>query len=142
MKNRDSYTFIDLFAGAGGLSEGLQKAGLVSLYASDIDELAIKTFKHNHPNVYSEVIDIHNINSNHIYNKSNVSEGGIDLVAGGPPCQGFSLAGPRLPDSPKNKLVLEFLRMVKTLRPKVFLFENVPGIVSMQKGAVVDALKD
>lgn len=138
MKNK--YTFIDLFAGAGGLSEGLSRAGLTPVYASDVDELAVKTFKHNHPNVLSEVIDIKDLSFEYIKQKVGLLGNDIDILAGGPPCQGFSLAGLRLPDSPKNKLVLEYLRLVKEVKPKVFLFENVPGIISMQNGAVVEAL--
>lgn len=137
---KNNYTFIDLFAGAGGLSEGLSKAGLTPVYASDIDELAMKTFKYNHPGVPCEVIDIKNLSLDYIKKKTGKLYKKIDVLVGGPPCQGFSLAGLRIPDSPKNKLVVEYLRMVKEIKPKIFLFENVPGIISMQDGNVVNAL--
>src|SRR5688572_10307639 len=104
------FTFIDLFAGAGGLSEGLSKAGMIPVYASDVDELAMTTFQYNHPLVPAEVIDIKNLTMKYLNKKLGLSGDQIDVVVGGPLCQGFSLAGLRLPDSSKNKLVLEFLR--------------------------------
>ena len=133
--------FIDLFCGAGGLSEGLTKAGMKAVYATDIDEQAIETFKFNHKDVTAEKTDIRNITGDRILELTKSKRGDIELVVGGPPCQGFSLAGLRIPESPKNKLVLEYLRVIREIEPRAFLFENVPGIMSMQNGAVVNALR-
>jgi DNA (cytosine-5)-methyltransferase 1 len=133
---------IDLFCGAGGLTEGLRLAGIKTRFACDFDLQAIETFKYNHPNVLAEQTDVKDIDAKYILGKTGLRKGDIQLVVGGPPCQGFSLAGPRLPDDPKNRLVLEFLRIVRELEPNFFIFENVPGLLSMQGGAVKAVLEN
>jgi DNA (cytosine-5)-methyltransferase 1 len=139
--DRKTPTSIDLFCGAGGLTEGLHIAGLNTLFAVDHDEQAIATYQWNHPLVKAVAADISNVRSEDVLSSANLRPGELDLLAGGPPCQGFSLAGPRLPDDPKNHLYLEFVRLAKELRPKAILMENVEGIQSMQGGRVVQALR-
>ncbi|WP_298910089.1 DNA cytosine methyltransferase [uncultured Aliiroseovarius sp.] len=131
---------IDLFSGAGGFTEGLRKAGYSTLLANDFDEMACKTFTHNHPNVPSICRDIAKLPVEEILERTGLSNGELDLVVGGPPCQGFSLAGRRMVDDPRNKMFLEFVRVVNGLKPKAFVFENVSGILTMQKGEVVRAI--
>lgn len=133
-------TVVDLFAGAGGLSEGLKKAGFNSILANEYDEMAATTFKHNHPSVPILVKDIRDLSVDEIFQITGKKEGEISLVCGGPPCQGFSLAGPRMADDPRNIMFKEFVRIVDGLKPSIFLFENVSGIMSMSGGAVLKAI--
>lgn len=139
-KHYQAPTVVDLFAGAGGLSEGLKKAGFVSILANEYDEMAATTFKHNHPNVPILVKDIRDLSVDEILQITEKAKGDISLVCGGPPCQGFSLAGPRVANDPRNIMFKEFVRVVNGLQPKIFLFENVAGIMSMSGGAVLKAI--
>ena len=147
MKNKSSASSprkkpraIDLFAGAGGLSEGLRRAGFQTIVANEADEMAAKTFHFNHPEVPLIIRDVREVNSDEILCAGGVKKGEVELVCGGPPCQGFSLAGQRLGADPRNSLFKEFVRIVKGVEPRLFLFENVPGITSMQSGRVLDAI--
>jgi len=132
-------TTVDLFCGAGGFSEGFSKSGGYSpKLAIDFDKQAIETFKYNHPKINAQCLDITKLITGDI--KTLVKNIDIDVIIGGPPCQGFSLAGKRLPDDPKNQLFKEYVRFVNILRPKIFVFENVVGLMSMQKGLVLEAI--
>lgn len=133
-------TVIDLFAGAGGMTEGLRKAGFRSILANEYDQMAALTFSHNHPKVPVIVKDVKELSVEEIIDASGIAIGELSLVAGGPPCQGFSLAGPRLDRDPRNQMFKEFVRIVDGLRPQSFLFENVPGILSMSKGMALRAI--
>lgn len=138
----DQMIAVDLFAGAGGLSEGLHRAGYRTAFAADFDEQAVGTYRHNHPDVQAKVADVAGLTARDVLDGSELGHGDIDLLAGGPPCQGFSLAGRRLPNDPKNRLFVQFLRLAQELQPKAILMENVPGIQSMQRGLVVDAIEN
>jgi len=134
------FTFrsIDLFAGAGGLSCGLKKAGFVPILANELIHQYANTYKLNHPDTQVVISDVRELCEIDLINKLNVREGDIDLVAGGPPCQGFSINAPiRSLDDDRNHLFKDFLRIVSALMPKAVLIENVPGIVSLGKGTVV-----
>jgi DNA (cytosine-5)-methyltransferase 1 len=133
-----SYNVIDLFSGCGGLSCGFLMAGYKVLLGIDSDEAALKTFKFNHPNAEIFSADINTIGKKDILEKVKSVE--IDVVIGGPPCQGFSLSGPRRFDDPRNKLYLSFMRIVGELKPKAFLIENVPGIMSLYGGEVKEQI--
>ena len=133
-------TVVDLFAGAGGMTEGLRKAGFHSVLANEYDLMAAETFAFNHPEVPVVVKDVKDLTVEEILERTNLEVGELSLVAGGPPCQGFSLAGPRLDGDPRNQMFKEFVRIVNGLRPEVFLFENVAGILSMSKGAALKAI--
>ncbi len=131
---------IDLFAGCGGFSLGFEKAKFNTVFALEIDEWASQTFKHNHPDVKLFTKDIKKIKN--IKNLIPVKQ--IDGIIGGPPCQGFSLSGDRDQKDPRNSLFMDFSRFVKTLKPKFFVMENVPGILSMKTGnneSVVQIIK-
>lgn len=113
-------TAIDLFAGAGGLSLGLQKAGWNVEAAFDYDEAAIGTHRVNFPGVEHHCIDVRRVDFRRF--------SGIDLVAGGPPCQPFSVSGKRLGSTDLRDMVPDFVRAVEEARPRAFLLENVAGL--------------
>ena len=133
-------TAIDLFAGAGGMTEGLRKAGFKSILANEYDDMAGLTFTTNHPKVPLIIRDIKNLSVEEILETTNIKPGELSLISGGPPCQGFSLAGPRFDGDPRNQMFKEFVRIVDGLKPEVFLFENVSGILSMSGGTVLKAI--
>jgi DNA (cytosine-5)-methyltransferase 1 len=135
------FTYIDLFSGCGGFSLGLEWAGLECLAALDFDESAIETFRRNHPNVaHALVRDLTKFRPESL--DSLIAPQRVDLIVGGPPCQGFSKArqvdganhGDRLVQDPRRDLYKEFLRYVKYYQPKVFIMENVPGLRSAVGG--------
>lgn len=132
---------VDLFAGAGGLSCGLEMAGFHTLFASDIHPIYCDTYQHNHPNTYVYRKDIRDLPAEEVASITCLQPGVLDLLAGGPPCQGFSINAPiRTMDDRRNHLFLEFMRIAAFLMPKFILIENVPGIVSMDNGGVVAAI--
>ena len=136
-----SLTSIDLFAGAGGLSCGLEMAGFTPLFASDIHPIYCNTYQYNHPHTYVYRKDIRDLPAEEIARITNLAEGELDLLSGGPPCQGFSINAPiRTMKDQRNHLFLEFTRIAAYLMPKFILIENVPGIVSMDNGGVVAAI--
>ena len=137
-----NYTVIDLFAGAGGMSEGFCQEGFKILAANEILECAADTFKHNHPNTKMLVGDIQEIDPKEFLKKFNIEKSKIDLVIGGPPCQGFSMANrQRLVDDSRNKLYKYFLNFVKEANPKFFIMENVKGILSKVPEIIEDFKK-
>ncbi|HZW24505.1 MAG TPA: DNA cytosine methyltransferase [Gallionella sp.] len=123
-----SITYLDLFSGAGGFSLGLELAGLAPIGAIEFDRFACQTYRHNFPHTPLIEGDIRSITKSQILNKY----GGVDVIVGGPPCQGFSVAGPsqygKIDD--RNSLIFEVLRFVKILRPRMFVVENVKGLLS------------
>lgn len=131
------YSVIDLFSGAGGLSLGFERAGFDVLLGIDNDPKALETFEKNH--IGAKVIcgDITKISySDDI--KSVLGDREIDVIIGGPPCQGMSLSGPRQFEDPRNKLYLSYIRLVDEIKPKAFVIENVPGLVSLFGGQIKD----
>ena len=136
---------IDLFAGCGGLSLGFIQNGFEVTKAVEFDADIAKTYSENHPQTNIIVDDIANIdNDRHFF------EGEADIVVGGCPCQGFSTAGARIRkdfiEDPRNYLFKHFLNIVKTVKPKIFIMENVKGMMTMQKGEIfreiITALSD
>ena len=123
---------VDLFSGCGGLSLGLRKAGFGVLAAVDSDPLANETYRANHPETLLIEEDISQISASGFMRRVGLERGQLDLLAGCPPCQGFSairtLNGQRKLREPMNDLVFEFLRFVRVLRPKSIMMENVPGL--------------
>ena len=134
------HTMIDLFAGAGGLSCGLEQAGFHPVLANELVEQFAHTYQVNHAHTKVIIGDVRNVDEKEI-GKLVAEHGEIDLIAGGPPCQGFSVNAPiRSLDDPRNQLFKEYLRIVAEVRPKAVLIENVPGIVSLGKGTVVEQI--
>lgn len=134
-------TCIDLFAGAGGLSTGLEWAGFDVLFANEIMEAYAKSLALNHPKSQVCVNDIRSIDAKDIRKSLGLDVGQLDLIAGGPPCQGFSINAPvRSNDDHRNHLFLNYLGFVQEFLPKVVLIENVPGMVSYEGGGTVNAI--
>ena len=124
---------LDLFSGCGGLSYGLAQAGFEIVAGVDDWADSLVTFERNHKGARSALIDLGNFDPKDI---EKISGPNIDVVVGGPPCQGFSISGKRNPDDPRNKLYIGFVEVVKHYRPKAFILENVPNLVSMAGGNV------
>ena len=121
-------TVISLFAGGGGSSLGYHQAGFKELLAIDFDDNAVKTFEANFDTPIWKR-DIRKVTSGEILKFSGLKKGELDLLDGSPPCQGFSTAGKRILVDKRNELYAEFLRLVNELQPKVFVMENVKGLV-------------
>jgi DNA (cytosine-5)-methyltransferase 1 len=139
--SNQQFTCVDLFAGAGGLSCGLSMSGFRHLFASEIHSTYAETYKFNHPHTPCHVEDIRCLNTRTIKKLTGLKSGELDLLAGGPPCQGFSINAPiRSKADRRNHLFLEFVRIAKALNPKFVLIENVPGIVSFDQGGTVKAI--
>lgn len=132
---------VDLFAGAGGLSCGLDMAGFHPILANELVEQYANTYMHNFQNTEVVVGDIREVCDQNIKSKLGLKSGELDLLAGGPPCQGFSVNAPiRSLNDSRNHLFKDFLRVAAALEPKAILIENVPGIVQLGKGTVVDQI--
>ncbi len=136
---------IDLFCGAGGISEGLIQAGFHIIFSNELNKDAALTYSERHKqlgliqgkNTWLEVSDIKNISGNFIRNKiKNLTDfikvEEVDLVFGGPPCQGFSRAGRQNEEDERNFLFKEYLRIISDIKPKYLVFENVPGILDIK----------
>ena len=122
------FTFIDLFSGAGGLSCGFEKAGLTCLAGIDFLKPAIETFKKNHKNAIGIDGDIRKILIKDF--KKKIKNQKVNIICGGPPCQGFSTIGPGDAKDSRNHLFLEFVRFVKELKPEIIVLENVTGLLA------------
>ena len=132
---------IDLFCGAGGITEGFRQAGYSCRYANDCMPEAIETFQHNHPNVWADDRNIEDVDPTEIRTKLSIIKGDLDVLVGGPPCQGFSINAPeRFLKDPRNKLFKDYVRFLEEFEPKTFLFENVPGLMSLGDGKVLDRI--
>jgi DNA (cytosine-5)-methyltransferase 1 len=130
-------TSIDLFCGAGGISEGFRAVGFECLYANDSNKAAIQTFKANHPKTWSDSHSIENVDAAAVRRKLKLRKGELTVLVGGPPCQGFSINAPgRFLEDPRNALFKHYMRFLDEFRPRVFLFENVPGMLSLGDGQV------
>jgi len=130
---------IDLFCGAGGLSKGFMDAGYDIVVGCDNDADALNTFELNHKGAVALNADL---SKQETIDKIREIAGNrpIDVVIAGPPCQGFSVTGPRNFDDPRNKLYLAVIELVKQYKPKGFIIENVPGMATMYKGLVKDEI--
>lgn len=128
---KKQFTAIDLFCGCGGLSLGLERAGFTIRAAVEVDPIAAETYKKNHPNTVLIHSDIRKVSPEEIQRAVNLDSRSLDLLAGCPPCQGFSrITSKNRPhrQDPRNDLIFDFLKLAKRLRPKTILMENVPGL--------------
>lgn len=139
LSQNPKYTLVDLFSGSGGMSLGFVQEEFEIAFANDIDDSCIKTYIHNHPSTpHKHVImdDIDNIIEN-ITDFTRFKD--VDVVIGGPPCQGFSMANrQRIKDDPRNKLYKYFIEAVSNLQPRVFVMENVKGMLNVASQVVED----
>ena len=137
----NAFTSIDLFSGCGGLTKGFSMVGIRSIFASDIDENAAKTFCRNFPDtpfLCKSITDIEKEEVDELLDGKKP-----DIIIGGPPCQGFSLANKRrnkIKDDPRNKLFYGFVKFINWYSPKAFVMENVKGLLSMQNGEVIKTI--
>jgi DNA (cytosine-5)-methyltransferase 1 len=131
---------IDLFAGCGGLSLGFLKGGFTVEKAVEFDPVIANTYKMNHPNIDLIVDDIKNVDISKVFKR-----GEADVIVGGPPCQGFSMAGARIRQGfigdPRNYLFKHYFNIVKVVKPKVFVMENVKGLLTMENGKIIEEIK-
>ena len=130
-------TAVDLFSGCGGLTLGVRQAGFNVIGAVEIDSLAVKTYKSNHPRVKIWEKDIRKLSGSEIRRVLKLKKGQLDLLAGCPPCQGFSSIrthnGKNIIHDDRNDLVFDYLRLVKDLRPKAVMMENVPALAENRR---------
>ena len=131
-----TYKLLDLFCGAGGLSLGFERRNFKVVKAIDFAKHAIATYNFNRDDKVAEVKDVKEIDEEYISNL-----GQIDGIIGGPPCQGFSTAGDRIIDDERNVLYREYFKILEMVNPKFFLIENVTGILTFKKGAIVADIK-
>lgn len=132
------YTFIDLFSGCGGLSLGFEIAGYQSLLAIDNWQDALDTYKYNNPNARTLCADLSKINPEDVKREYNIDR--VSVIIGGPPCQGFSIAGKRIIDDERNKMYKSFVGFVRCFMPDAFVMENVPNILSIGSGTVKESI--
>ena len=123
---------ISLFTGAGGLDIGFKEAGFTEIFASDIMPESKESYNHNYPNVPYLLKDICQVTIEDI--RKSIGKKRIDVIIGGPPCQGFSNMGNKNSADPRNLLFENYVRIVDALKPKCFLFENVKGLYTMFEG--------
>lgn len=124
--------FVSLFTGAGGLDIGFKEAGFKALFASDIMPQARDSYNSNYPNDIYVLEDIRKLSISQI--KSYIGNESIDVIIGGPPCQGFSNMGNKNSADPRNLLFESYVKIVDALKPKCFVFENVKGLCTMFEG--------
>lgn len=141
MERRSDLTTCDLFAGAGGLSLGFHMAGYRPLFFNDFNSQAGKSFKTNFAEVPSFVGPVQELPTRKILDEAGLDVGDLDVLIGGPPCQGFSINAPvRSREDPRNHLFLHFVRILEDLSPKLFVMENVPGLVSLDRGETLKSV--
>ncbi|WP_392352654.1 DNA cytosine methyltransferase [Pseudoalteromonas rhizosphaerae] len=143
---------VSLFTGGGGLDLGLEAAGFKTIFATDIDEHSCLTLNQNKQkskekgrdlfeNAFIHRADINDLTSEFIFQSANIKKGELDLLAGGPPCQAFSVFGKRQgKKDPRGMLAYEYLRLLKNIAPKCFVFENVYGLLTIDNGDVFSEL--
>ena len=133
------YNVVDLFCGCGGLSKGFENAGFNIILGVDNDSSTLNTFENNHKG--SKVLN-GDLSAPETFEIIETLLKGqtVDVVVGGPPCQGFSLSGPRNFEDDRNKLYLAMINAVKRLSPKTFVLENVPGMGTLYNGAIKEEI--
>ncbi len=129
-----SNTVISLFSGAGGCSLGFEQSGYKILFATDFDKAASDTYSANFKGTHFIKEDINHLDFSSVLSACGISPGELDILIGGPPCQGFSTAGLRFWDDPRNNLLKSYVDALKTLKPKWFLMENVEGLLTAKNG--------
>lgn len=138
-----TYNVVDLFSGAGGLSRGFMDAGFNIVLGVDFDDAALKTFKENHGYAEAMKLDLfEHKNIERIYDYLKQRDINLDVLVGGPPCQGFSLAGKREEFDKRNILYSAMVKTAKRLKPKVVVLENVPGMLTLYDGAGAKRVKE
>lgn len=128
---------VSLFSGAGGLDKGLELAGFDVVYATDLHPQNCETLRFNFPRSIVVPETIQHLDGKTILNSIHRQRRDVALVAGGPPCQSFSILGNRgSVQDPRGQLIYDYIRVVKEIQPEAFLFENVKGITTVNKGQI------
>ena len=137
-------TCVELFAGAGGLLLGLEAAGFRTVVANEVHPHPCLTLRWNFPGVPVLEGSIRDISGKQLLDHARIDadKADIDLVAGGPPCQGFSTAGLKDKTDPRNTYVGDFIRIIDEIRPRFFMMENVTGLLTMYGGKLFDHIYD
>lgn len=136
-----AWTSLDLFCGAGGITEGFRRAGFQCLYANDINDWAVQTFRANHPSTLADNRPIETVDAAKLRKELGLAKGALDVLVGGPPCQGFSINAPeRFLEDERNSLFRHYVRFLDEFQPKTLLFENVPGMLSLGDGVIFDRI--
>jgi DNA (cytosine-5)-methyltransferase 1 len=137
----EQFTAIDLFCGAGGMSLGFEQAGVKILGAFDREEFNVCTYNKNFPGGHARKVDLSEQSGESLRKLCKPqADSEIDVVFGGPPCQGFSIGGKQREDDERNLLVYDFSRLVRELHPKYFVMENVKGLMSYRSRPVLNSL--
>ena len=137
-KIKKNFNLVDLFCGAGGLTLGFkQTKRFNAVFANDIDKDMCSAYSFNFPETEISSETISNVNFHEIAEKQN-----IDVVIGGPPCQAYSTSGKRSNNDNRSKLFIEYFNSIKSLNPKIFLYENVKGLISFRKGLIFKEIKE
>ena len=132
---------VDLFCGVGGLSLGFEQAGFQVALAVDIELINVKAYSRNFPKASVAQLDLQAASGFDLLELSDLQFGDVDVVVGGPPCQGFSMIGARRVDDPRNKLIFDFLRLSAEIGAPYFVMENVPGLKRGKMGAIFETWK-
>tara|TARA_Y100000389_G_C17456672_1_gene518611 strand:+ start:1025 stop:2203 length:1179 start_codon:yes stop_codon:yes gene_type:complete len=139
-----NFKVLDLFCGCGGMTKGLEDAGLKIVAGIDIWDKAIDSYKQNFNHI-SVCADVSKLSPEAFGEQYNIKNTDIDIIVGGPPCQGFSIAGKRDIKDPRNSLFMEYVKYLNHFNPKAFIMENVMGILSMKNNSnvkVIDIIMD
>jgi DNA (cytosine-5)-methyltransferase 1 len=120
---------IDLFAGVGGMSLGFEQAGFHVAAAVELDSTNVQMHNENFPHCKTIRADLSSLSGESLLSQAHVLAGSVDVIFGGPPCQGFSLIGKRQTDDKRNLMLFHFARLVRQIKPRYFVLENVPGLL-------------
>ncbi len=137
---------MDLFCGTGGFSKGFENTGAFSIvYGIDVQQIAVKTFRLNHSQAVTLEADIRDVRLRSVSDRTRIALGEVDVIVGGPPCQGFSSIRPfrsATEDDPRNSLFEEFAAYVNYFRPQVFVMENVVGLATHNYGNTIEQIQE
>lgn len=132
-------TVVELFAGAGGMVLGLESAGFKTLLANEVHAHPCMTLRRNFPGVPVVEASVRDLDADQLFSQAGYDAiPPVDLIAGGPPCQGFSTAGMKDASDPRNTLIGDYIRLVRQIRPRAFLLENVTGLLTLRDGHLWD----
>ncbi|MFO8014555.1 MAG: DNA cytosine methyltransferase [Phycisphaerae bacterium] len=139
MRRATRPTAIDLFCGVGGMSLGFEQAGFDVVAAFDSDDRNVRAYARNFPHASTHRVDLRKTSGDELREMAGLGKCTVDVLIGGPPCQGFSLMGKRDPQDPRSSLLYDFARLVRQIEPRYFVMENVAGLMSGTARAFLDS---
>jgi len=141
--SHEAWTVVDLFAGVGGLSFGFaHRPDFRVVAANEILPEMATAYRANHPHVAMFEGDIKDFSARALRRETQLGKRSVDVIVGGPPCQAYSTVGKRLLEDPRAQLFKEYFRLLKELKPRLFIYENVKGLISMNDGQLLDSIID